>query len=360
MKAWEYLLLPFSYLYGGIVRVRNWMFDKGIKESKQFDIPVICIGNLSAGGTGKTPMSEYVIKLLLSHGYRPALLSRGYGRKTKGFQLVKPFSRASEVGDEPYQVKRKFPDTIVAVCEERVEGINRIKELFPSVNVIVLDDAFQHRAVKAGFTILLTDFNKPYFADAMLPAGRLREPRSGKERADVIIMTKCPDGLGETQKEALRKKLAPSPQQQTYFTCIGYRQIVKVQIEEQLEIAYDAAYLKGYHIILFTGIANPKPMEDYLRKQEIAYELVAFPDHHIFTKADINRMLQCWNDVKPLNKLLLTTEKDWRRLENTEEAQMLCDKLMYFLPIEVEWNSAEKSSFDAKILQYVSADTGSN
>jgi tetraacyldisaccharide 4'-kinase len=241
-----------------------------------------------------------------------------------------------------------------------VEGINKIKELFPSVNVIVLDDAFQHRAVKPGLTILLTDYNKPYFKDALLPAGRLREPVSGKERADIIVMTKCPDGLSDEQKGLFRKQLAPAPGQETYFTCIAYDCVVNIRIQEQEEIQYPAGYLKGYQIILFTGIANPKPMEDYLKAMHIDHELIAFPDHHEFTKADMNRIQQAWDNIPAMNKLLLTTEKDWRRLENTQEAQMLSDKLMYFLPIEVKWNSAEKSSFDAKILQYVSADTGSN
>jgi tetraacyldisaccharide 4'-kinase len=217
MQFLRYLLFPFSFLYGLGVRFRNWLFDKNIRKSVLFEVPVIGIGNLSAGGTGKTPMAEYVLQLLLQNGYKPAMLSRGYKRQSKGYQVVKPYSSAAHVGDEPYQVKKKMPEVVVAVCEDRPTGIKKIKEDHGDVNVIVLDDSYQHRSVKPGFNILLTDYNKPFYEDLLLPAGMLREPRSSKERANVIIVTKSPVQIGMEEKNQMREKLKPEINQEVYF-----------------------------------------------------------------------------------------------------------------------------------------------
>jgi tetraacyldisaccharide 4'-kinase len=355
MNPMRYFLLPFSYLYGIGVRLRNWLFDKEIVISASFDLPLIGIGNLSAGGTGKTPMAEYVLRILLEHDIKPALLSRGYGRQTKGFQIVKPFSTAALVGDEPHQIKRKFPDVAVAVCEDRATGIRHIMEHFPDTEVIVLDDSFQHRAVKTGFTILLTDFNKPYFRDLLLPAGMLREPQSGKERADVIIMTKCPVAPDENKKTELKRLLKPGAGQEVYFTCIRYGALVKTGAMDEEEIHFPLEHIRGYKILLFTGIANPAPLEKFLKENSAGVQSIAFPDHHTFSQTDTLKILNAWKAMPEMNKLLLTTEKDWRRLEYTAEAGLFEGTPVYFLPIEVEWKQEEKLSFDDKLIGYVSA-----
>lgn len=342
-------------MYGGIVRARNWLFDKEVIPSEAFDIPIIGIGNLSAGGTGKTPMAEYVLRLLEENGYTPALLSRGYGRATKGYLAVKPYTTAKQAGDEPYQIKRKFTGILVAVCEDRAEGVRRIMKSNPEVNVIVLDDSFQHRRLKQGFSILLTSATKPYFLDKLLPAGRLREPQAGKSRADVIIMTKCATLPNSERKAQLIKKLDPADNQEVYFTCIHYSSLYKVSFDGREEEQFPIENLKGYDVLLFTGIASPEPMAEFLEEKGMDYELVRFADHHAYTGADIRKIKAKWDEMRQMNKLLLTTEKDWRRLEHTAEAEMLRGMPLFFLPIEVGWSEEEKRSFDRKILDYVGA-----
>jgi tetraacyldisaccharide 4'-kinase len=355
VSALTSLLRPFSVLYGGVARARNWLFDKKMIVSESFEIPIIGIGNLSAGGTGKTPMAEYLLRMLLEAGHTPALLSRGYGRETKGYQVVKPYSNARQVGDEPYQIKRKFQPVTVVVCEDRTEGVRRIMQSFPEVDVIVLDDGFQHRRLNQGFSILLTTAGKPYFLDKLLPAGRLREPQEGKIRADVIIMTKCETYPDPDKKKQLTAKLAPGPGQPVYFTCISYSSLFKVGFDGREEEQFPIENLKGYDVLLFTGIASPEPMAKFLEDQKMNYELVRFADHHTYTPADIKKIHLKWAGMHQMNKLLLTTEKDWRRLEHTPEAELLRGMPLFFLPIEVEWDEEEKRSFDQKILDYVSA-----
>lgn len=337
------------------MRARNWLFDKEVIASESFEIPIIGIGNLSAGGTGKTPMAEYLLRLLANNGYTPALLSRGYGRQTKGYLVVKPYTTARLVGDEPYQVKRKFPGILIVVCEDRTEGVRRILKSNPEIDVIVLDDSFQHRRLKQGFSILLTASTKPYFLDKLLPAGRLREPQAGKSRADVIIMTKCDTLPDAHRKEQLTKKLAPTEKQEVYFTCINYASLFKVSFQGGDEEQFPIENLRGYDVLLFTGIASPEPMAEFLEEKGMNYELIRFADHHVYTSADMRKIRSKWDAMKQMNKLLLTTEKDWRRLEHTPEAELLRGMPLFFLPIEVGWNEEEKRSFDRKILDYVSA-----
>lgn len=216
-------LLPLACLYRLGVSIRNWMFDRGILHSQSFPLPVICVGNISVGGTGKTPHTEYLIRLLQNE-FQVAVLSRGYKRKSKGFVLATPETDADQIGDEPYQMAHKFPDIYVAVDRDRCHGINQLTDghTAPGIKVIVLDDAFQHRYVKAGLTILLIDYNRPIHLDRMLPAGRLREPESGKKRADIIIVSKCPAQMSEAEQQALRYDIAPLPCQQLYFTTLAY------------------------------------------------------------------------------------------------------------------------------------------
>jgi len=353
MQFLHYLLLPFSFLYGLGVRIRNWLFDLNIKKSRSFDIPVIGVGNISAGGTGKTPMVEYIIKVLLQNGLKTAMLSRGYKRDTKGFQSAEPDTTASIVGDEPFQVKSKFPEVVVAVCEDRVLGIEILQEKNKNLQAIVLDDSYQHRAVKPGFNILLTDFNKPFYADQLLPSGRLREPKSGRNRADVLIVTKCPIDLQIEEKKLIKHKLKTMPFQEVYFTSISYQSLIKAESEPNPDSYFPIENLKGYKVVLFTGIANTKSIETYLKEQDIETILMDYPDHHSFSAAEIKKIIHKWESIPDMNKLILTTEKDWRRLEDTEEAKQFSGLPFYFLPIEVQWDDAEKLSFDNKIIDYV-------
>ena len=329
--------------------MRNQLFDWHILKSKSFDVPVFGIGNLSAGGTGKTPMAEYMLKLLLENGYKPALLSRGYGRQSSGFMEVMPDTGASLAGDEPYQVKQKFPGAYIAVCEDRAKGIETILSSKPETDVIVLDDSFQHRYVKPGFNILLTDYNRPYYRDILLPAGRLREPVSGRKRAQVIIMTKCPEHIDASAKEKIKPKLKPFPGQELYFTSIAYQPLQNINNGDSLALTS----LKDYKIILFTGIANTTTIEIFLKINGADFKLIKYPDHHYFSSMDVEKIISGWKNIPGNNKILLTTEKDWRRMEGTEQAGLFLGLPLYFLPIAVQWDAAEKINFDRTILQYV-------
>ena len=312
-------------------------------------MPIIGIGNLSAGGTGKTPTAEYVLRLLLENGYKPALLSRGYGRKTKGFVEVLPDSKAEHVGDEPYQVKRKFPEVYATVCEDRVVGVENVMYLKPETDVIVMDDSFQHRKIKPGFNILLTDFSRPYYHDLLLPAGMLREPISGRKRADVIIVTKCPESIDDESKANIKRRLKTSPVQQVYFTSIAYQPLQNAFNEEIMPLSD----LNKSKILLFTGIANTSPLEQFLSQKSIDFKLIKHPDHHSFSTNDAESIISEWKNIPGNDKILLTTEKDWRRMEGTEQAGLFAGLPIYFLPIAMQGNPAEMLIFDKTVLEYV-------
>jgi tetraacyldisaccharide 4'-kinase len=344
------LLFPFSLIYGLVVIIRNRLYDNGILKSYSFDFPVIGIGNLSVGGTGKTPMTEYVAELLLKNNYKVGIISRGYGRKTKGFLLAdSEKSNASEIGDEPFQILKKFPEANLAVSEDRVNGVKELKKLHPEIDVIVLDDCFQHRKIKPGFMILLTDYNKPYFKDWLLPSGRLREPISERKRADIIIMTKSPLPLENNKKTELKNALKPLPKQEVYFTGIRYQELESVSGKESINLEE----LKPENILLFCGIANPSPLVNFAGKNCCKLKTITFPDHHDFSGNDIEKILQEWKNISSANKIIITTEKDWRRLENTRQAEPLKSLPLYFLPIGLDWDLQEKLSFDKKLLTYV-------
>ena len=329
--------------------VRNKLFDWRILKPTSFDLPVIGIGNLSAGGTGKTPTAEYVVKLLLENGYSPALLSRGYGRKTTGFVEVMTDAAASMVGDEPYQVKRKFPEVYVAVCEDRVIGVENILYLKPETDVIVLDDSFQHRKIKPGFNILLTDYNHPYYNDLLLPAGMLREPISGRKRADVIIVTKSPQDIDGPSKTNIKRRLKAKPGQEVYFTSIAYQPLQNVFNEDQMPLND----LNRFKILLFTGIANTAPLEKFFHDKKTDFKLIKYPDHHNFSTVEIEKIISDWKNLEGNDKILVTTEKDWRRMEGTEQAGLFAGLPLYFLPIAMQGNPAEKLIFDKTVINYV-------
>lgn len=318
MKILRYILFPFVPVYYIITWFRNTLYDLGIKTSKTYEFPVICVGNLSVGGTGKTPMIEYLIKTINSN-YKIAILSRGYKRNTKGFILANQNSTALSIGDEPYQIFKKFKHIIVSVDANRQHGIAQLMELKGKPDVILLDDAFQHRKVNAGFNILLTDYSNLYCYDIVLPTGNLREPRIGSKRADVIIVTKCPNNLSESEKRALINKINPITHQQVFFSTVKYsNKIVGVNGSLNLKDVLNKP------ITVVTGIANPKPFLDFLNRETLQYEHLKFDDHHHFSNSQIDELKQ--------KDFILTTEKDYVRLEpNFKDFNNL-----YYLPIEVE------------------------
>ena len=331
MPNFRKLLYPFSVLYDAVTGTRNALYDHGMFPSQSYDFPVICVGNLNTGGTGKSPMIEYLLGLL-NDNYRTATLSRGYKRETKGFKMVNEQDPANLTGDEPLQFKSKFPKSIVAVDANRREGIAEL--LKESPEVILLDDAFQHRKVAAGFNILLTAYDDLYVEDLLLPAGNLRESGTGAGRANLIIVTKCPQSLSDLEMDQIEKKLKPLPHQKVYFTSILYAdKIVSKGATLNLED------IDSENFTLVTGIANPKPLLDYLQGNSIDMNHLKFPDHHNFTASEINKLRKA--------SKILTTEKDFMRLKD----RIPLDRLFY-LPIQVQFLRG-KQDFDQTVLNFV-------
>jgi len=341
MNILRKLLFPFAVLYGFITSVRNFLFDKGILKSTSFNTPVIAVGNLSVGGTGKTPQIEYLIRLL-SDKYKVATLSRGYKRKSEGFVLGSSNSDAEILGDEPFQFYQKFPNIQVAVDADRTNGITQLLSQKEKPQIILLDDAYQHRKVKAGFYILLSSYDELYADDFMLPTGNLRESRSGANRANIIIITKCPKDLTNQKEEEIRKRLKLTGTQQIYFTFIDYDDFIygrdgKIAVVE----------VKSDSKLLLAGIAKPKPFFDYLKNQ--TDECLTFPDHHNFSESDLADIQQ-----KAENKKIVTTEKDYVRLKDSK-----LNPQLYYLPIKSTFIN-HRQNFDATVLKYVESNLQSN
>ncbi|MDQ6529704.1 tetraacyldisaccharide 4'-kinase [Flavobacterium sp. LHD-85] len=334
MNLLRKILFPFAILYGFITSIRNFLFDKGILKSTSFDLPVIAVGNLSVGGTGKTPQIEYLIRLL-SDKYKVATLSRGYKRKSEGFVLADENSNAEILGDEPFQFYQKFPNAMVAVDANRTNGIQQLLSQNEKPEIILLDDAYQHRKVKAGFYILLTSYGDLYSDDFMLPTGNLREGRSGAERANIVVVTKCPKILTEEEQTEIRLKLKLKSGQQVFFTFINYDIFIYGK-NEKITIGE----IKSESKLLLAGIAKPKPFFDYLKNE--SDECLTFPDHHHFSDVDLVSIRNKANGRK-----IITTEKDYVRLKDSE----LVDQL-YYLPIKSSFINHQQD-FDATILEYV-------
>lgn len=333
-------LFPFSLLYGLGISIRNKLFDLGFFSVYIIPKKSICIGNLSVGGTGKTPMAIYLTQMLINE-QSIALLSRGYGRKTKGFKAVNNNETAQTVGDEPMQYIEKFNNQIrVAVCEKRAIGIQKIYELFPKTTLIILDDAFQHRAVKAGFNILLTDFTKPFYEDSLLPAGRLRESKKGKNRADCIIVSKCPEHISDQTKADFITKIAVA-HENIFFSTIVYDQLIPIASKN---------ISNPKNILLITGIANTEPLIKHLSKT-YNVEHIAFRDHYRFTKEDIQTIHRKFNTFVEDNWIIVTTEKDLMRLKNNISTWNLVDYPWYYQPISIQFDNEEK--FKTLIKDYV-------
>jgi tetraacyldisaccharide 4'-kinase len=341
------LLFPFSVIYGLVIRIRNLLFDKGMLKSKQFDVPIIVVGNLSAGGTGKTPHVEYLIRLLRKK-IEIGVISRGYRRKTSGFFIATTVSTANEIGDEPKQYINKFDNIHVAVDENRCHGISTLKNLYPEIKAILLDDAFQHRYVKAGLSILLTDFHSLYSNDYLLPTGLLREPISGAKRADIIIVTKTDPVFSPLSKRAILEQLKPLPYQHVFFSFITYG--LPVPLFKNLPVL---RFNQINTIVLFSGIANPYPLEQYLKR--LCSELIPihFSDHHQFTEKEILSIKTKYEEQFTRKKVLLTTEKDAMRLIDPLLAKVLTDLPVYYIPIEVAFHFGEREKFDRIVLDFI-------
>lgn len=344
------ILYPISLIYGSIVFLRNKFYDYKIFKSEEFHLPVISVGNITVGGTGKTPHTEYLIRLL-QNNYKIALLSRGYKRKSKGFVLASENSTVLDIGDEPYQIKQKFPEIIVAVDRKRVNGINQLLQQNQEIDIIILDDAYQHRSVTPGINILLLDYTRPIFIDAILPYGRLREQVSEKKRADIMIVTKVPKNITAMDKRLLGMNTGAQPHQKVYFSTVGYGTPKPVFDETNVttSINFDS---KKLSVILVTGIANPEPLIKNLKDKYDSVFTFQYSDHHFFTKEDVNKIISKFQELPDLEKVIITTEKDATRLLsfNKEEYQ---PSSWYYIPIHVEFLKNEAESFNQQIMHYV-------
>ncbi len=322
------LLFPFSFVYLAVIWCRNLLYDKNILKSASFNLPLICVGNLSTGGTGKSPMVEYLVRTL-KEDVRVATLSRGYKRKTKGYAMADDNSTALEIGDEPMQFHLKFPDVAVTVGEERLEAIPQLLHDSPDTGVIVLDDAFQHRAVKAGYNILLVDCNNLFTRDWYLPTGDLRDEKRSYKRADIIVVTKCHPGMKKKEKEAVATELNVLPHQSIFFSSIKYGSPYHIYSKEPFKIT------ETVEVLLVTGIANPRPLKTFLHDKTQTYYQLNFSDHQIFTIDDLKEIINKFENIQSPSKIILTTEKDAVRL--TKFANVLEDLPLYVIPIEHEF-----------------------
>lgn len=352
LKISEIALLPLSLLYGAVVWIRNFLFDRGILPSREFNLPVLSVGNLSVGGTGKTPHTEYLIRLLVPD-YRVAVLSRGYKRKTKGFILAGSDDNANTIGDEPAQIKRKFPSITVAVDARRINGINEIIKRVPETEVILLDDAFQHRWVKPGLSILLTPFNRRFTRDRLLPSGRLREHASGSQRANVILVTSTPSSASQIDKRIIVKETDLLGHQHLWFTSVQYDTLHNIHSGEEAELSLEDLREMRTEILLITGIANSDPLFEYLLQYSPSVSHIAFKDHHSYRSRDLKRITERWVQLNPANRCIITTEKDSVRLLRTAILRDHFGDNFYYLPIRVTLQEEEKKEFDSYISKYV-------
>lgn len=339
------LLYPLALIYGAIVWVRNKMYDTGMSSSVKFAPPVIAIGNLSTGGTGKTPHVEYLIRLLQSD-YKVATMSRGYKRRTQGFQIADNETNSLRIGDEPMQYHLKFPEAIVTVAEERMTGIPQLLQKRPDTDVILLDDAFQHRSVRAGLNILITDHSKPFYKDFVLPFGSLREGRSSYKRADIIIVSKCPPSLPSEEAQKIEDQIHKNPNQSVYFSSIKYEQPYSF-------FDHSPADLKGKHIVLVSGIAKPKPLIDHLKGLAKDVHSLTYPDHHYFMTSDLEEIRSAYDNWTVGDKVIVTTEKDAARLHLHMDKLKEWNVPVIVIPISMAILFGKEHEFNAKVRAYV-------
>ncbi|MND41227.1 Tetraacyldisaccharide 4'-kinase [compost metagenome] len=352
MSAFRLLLLPFSLIYGLVVKLRNNFYDKGIFHSHEFDIPVIAVGNLEVGGAGKTPMIEYLVRLL-SPEKKIATISRGYGRKTKGMIIADENSSAQEIGDEPMQFNTKFPEVTVVASENRVKAINTVKD---DQQVILLDDAFQHRKVKAGFTILLLDYNRVGERSFLLPAGNMRESKAGMKRADVIVVTKAPKIFSPLDQRVVEAKIRPYFDKEIFYSYIHYGELQLLNKNSDVQQFTLSDITRKTEIILLTGIAKTKPLTDFLEVKTKNITHLKYLDHHKFTAKDVQKLADVYNSVSAAHggqKVIITTEKDAMRLMAPELETEVLQLPIHYIPIKAEICDRFKEDFDNKILNYV-------
>jgi tetraacyldisaccharide 4'-kinase len=345
LQSFRIVLLPVSILYGIIIHIRNILFDKQWLKSASFNIPVICVGNLSVGGTGKSPLIELLIKHLIKK-YKPAVLSRGYKRKTKGYVLANEKSTALDIGDEPMQFCQKYPNLTVAVSESRVVGVPHLLQDKPETDVILLDDAFQHRSIQPGLSLLLTDYSDLFTRDFFLPTGNLRDEKKSYKRADIILVTKCEADLTTTKKEAVIKEINPLPHQHIFFTSLHYAipyHIINHETKKEFNLKTD--------VLLVTGIANIRPIKKILNEHSNSYEQMTFSDHHIYTLDDLKEIEKRFNKMKGSDSMILTTEKDAVRLIKFKD--QLAKLPVYVLPVQHQILFNEESVFLEKITGFI-------
>lgn len=345
LKSFRVLLLPLAALYGLIIFIRNRLFDRNYLKSAEFNFPLICVGNLSVGGTGKSPMVEYLVKLL-KRDFKIGTLSRGYKRKTKGYVLADASTTALEIGDEPMQFHNKYPDVAIASCEERIVGVPHMLQDVPDLQAIILDDAFQHRTIRAGFNILLTEYGNLYSNDFFLPTGDLRDEWASAKRAQVIVVTKCPYNLSAEAKQKIIRSLNPDAAQKVFFTTIEYGTPYHI-----VNNSDDWLLTPRDEVLLVCGIANPKPLKEYLHEKTHTYYQQDYSDHHIFSIDDLNEIIHKFDDIHAKDKLILTTEKDAVRLIKFSE--QLASLPMYVLPIQHYFLFDEGEHFNELVKDFI-------
>lgn len=345
LSVLRYISLPFALLYGIIVAIRNKFYDSGIFTSIEFSLPVICVGNITVGGTGKSPHIEYLIELL-KPVYQIATLSRGYRRHTRGFKIANENSNARDIGDEPFQFKAKYPGIEVCVAEERMTAIPQLLQNKPRIEVILLDDAFQHRTVRAGMNILLTDYHRLYTRDYIMPFGLLRESRKASRRAQIIVVSKCPEDLSNEQKNALIEEIKPEESQSIFFSSIRYTGFYPLSNNT-------ANYNKDSDVLMVCGIANPAPLIEKLNKDFKKIYPLTFKDHHYFTTDDIEEMKDAFNHIPSENKIIVTTEKDAARLMLQKDKLAEYNLPIYVQSIGIEFLFKEGEKFNHIISAYI-------
>lgn len=344
LKSFRILLLPLALLYWVIIFIRNWLYDKKIFGSTSFGLPVISVGNLSVGGTGKSPMVEYLVEILKDK-FKVATLSRGYKRKTTGYAIADENSTALEIGDEPMQFHLKFPGIPVAVGEERIEAIPQLLHDKPDTQAIILDDAFQHRRIRAGLNILLTDYNNLFTRDFFLPTGDLRDVKSSYKRADVIVVTKCQPELSNGEKQKIIDEIKPLSHQQIFFTAIEYGHPYHLLTKEKTELGHEK------EVLLLSGIANPMHLKNLLEEQSRAYYMMHYTDHHIFTIDDLKEIKKRFENIEAKSKIILSTEKDAVRLVKFN--QDITGLPLYIIPIRHQFLFGEGQRFNAIVVNFI-------
>ncbi len=344
LKSFRILLLPFALLYWLVIAVRNWLYNARVFKSTGFGLPLICVGNLSVGGTGKSPMVEYLIRHLKDR-FRIATLSRGYKRKTKGYALANKDTTALEIGDEPMQFHLKFPDVPVAVGEERIVAIPQLLHDHPGTEVVILDDAFQHRAIKAGLNILLTEYGNLFTRDFYLPTGDLRDLKSSYKRAEIIIVTKCKPDLTTEERDEITGEIDPLPHQVVFFTAIQYGQVYHISSRAGVQLDSKT------EVLLVSGIANPRPLKKLLEEHSSTYYLMQYNDHHIFTIDDLRDIRKRFEGIEATDKIILTTEKDAVRLIKFN--QEISGMPLYVIPIRHHFLFSEEEKFNGLITDFI-------